>query len=219
MNVYDLRKQIHQDEFDYQVLIGCLGEYKSPRDRISDLLEKEEIVRIKKGLYVFGDSYRRKRLSREVLANLIYGPSYISLEYALQYHGLIPEAVETVTSVTSGRSRSFNTPLGSFTYRQLPLSSFQVGMDRVMEDNNRGFLIATPEKALADKVFTDRGTQLRSLKEMREYLFENLRIDPDQFRQLDPEKMNIIADRFRSRKLRILSRLLVRDQNLIGESI
>ncbi len=59
----------------------------------------------------------------------MYGPSYISLEYALQYHGLIPERVEAVTSVTTGRSRRFASPVGLFTYRSIPLSAFRTGMD------------------------------------------------------------------------------------------
>jgi len=71
-----------------------------PRDKISDLLKKGTIIRVKKGLYVFGEDNRKKPYSKEILANLIYGPSYISLDYALQYHGLIPERVEAVTSVT-----------------------------------------------------------------------------------------------------------------------
>jgi hypothetical protein len=208
--MYDdnIRKRIPQEVFDYQVLTDYLDNYRRPRDKITAMLESGDIIRIKKGLYVFGEHNRRNPVSREVLANLIYGPSYISLEYALQYHGLIPEAVATVTSVTSGRSRSFNTPMGDFTYRQIPLPSFQVGMDRVMEENNRSFLIATPEKALADKVFADRGILLRYLKEMREYLYDNLRIDPDQFSQLDSEKMKMIAERYGSRKLRVLAQLL-----------
>ena len=110
-----LRGLIPREEFDYQTLNQGLRGYASPRDKITDLLRKGVVVRVKKGLYVFGPAFRRRAFSREVLANLLYGPSYISLEYALQHHGLIPEAVETLTSVTTGRSRQFRTPLGAFT--------------------------------------------------------------------------------------------------------
>ena len=78
-----LRQAISWEEFDYQALLGALQDYAHPRDKISDLLAKDIIIRVKKGLYVFGDSYRNKPYSREILANLIYGPSCISLEYAL----------------------------------------------------------------------------------------------------------------------------------------
>ena len=96
-----IRQKIHLEVFDYQVLMDALAEYRKPRDRITRLLSGGEIVRIKKGLYCFGEAFRREPIIREHLANMIYGPSYVSLEYALSYHGLIPERVETVTSVTT----------------------------------------------------------------------------------------------------------------------
>jgi len=71
-----IRRQIPYGEFDYQVLMDCLKDYAHPRDKVSDLLRKGHITRIKKGLYVFGEEYSQGSVSREVLANLIYGPSY-----------------------------------------------------------------------------------------------------------------------------------------------
>lgn len=88
--VSTLRKTIPWEEFDYQALLQALKDYAYPRDKITDLLAKGVIVRVKKGLYVFGDAYRTRPYSREILANLIYGPSCVSLEYALHYHGLTP---------------------------------------------------------------------------------------------------------------------------------
>jgi hypothetical protein len=69
------------------------------------LLRRKDIIRVKKGLYIFGETYARRPFSREVLANVIYGPSYVSLDYALHYHGLIPERVEAVISIP-GRTRA-----------------------------------------------------------------------------------------------------------------
>lgn len=108
--IVELRRNIAGEEFDYQVLLDSLRDYKRPRDRITELLKKKEIIRVKKGIYVFGEKYARRPFSREILANMIYGPSYISLDYALHYFGLIPERVEAVTSVTTKRSRRFSTP-------------------------------------------------------------------------------------------------------------
>ena len=102
-------------------------------------------------------------ISRELLANLIYGPSYISLDYALSYHGLIPERVETVTSVTLGRSRTFTTPYGMFSYRRLSQSRYAVG-GLLAEHGDLSFLIASPEKALADKVWADKRNSLGGLR-------------------------------------------------------
>ncbi|MGD0626568.1 MAG: hypothetical protein ABSB32_17880 [Thermodesulfobacteriota bacterium] len=69
------------------------------------MLRRKDIIRVKKGLYIFGETYARRPFSREVLANVIYGPSYVSLDYALHYHGLIPERVEAVISIP-GRTRA-----------------------------------------------------------------------------------------------------------------
>src|SRR5665648_710566 len=103
-----LRHRIPHEEFDYQVLLDALSGYSRPRAKITVLLRNGVIVRIKKGLYVFGKEERRKPLCPELLANLVYGPSCVSLEYALAWHALIPERVETVTSVTCGRSRAYS---------------------------------------------------------------------------------------------------------------
>jgi hypothetical protein len=208
MDTFTLRQRIEHEEFDYQILLDALREYARPRDKISDLLEKGVIVRVKKGLYVFSEAYRRRPVTREILANLIYGPSYISLEYALHYHGLIPERVETLTSVACGRSRSFDTPIGAFSYRRIPGRSFQTGMDRVELDNGRSFLIATPEKALADMIVRDRGAGIQTQTQLRDYLLDSLRIDPAGLRELDPERLLDIAGRYRSRRLKMLSRLV-----------
>jgi len=200
-----IRKQIPQEEFDYQTLMDCLRDYARPRDKISDLLRKAFIIRVKKGLYIFGDEYRRRPYSREILANLIYGPSYISLDYALQHYGLIPERVEAVTSVTTGRSRKFSTPVGLFTFRMISLEAFRIGMDRVEIGDGRAFLMATPEKALADKLYEGRGTGIQTQKELSNYLEENLRIDSTALGELKPPDLDAIARSYRSRKIRLLS--------------
>ena len=99
-----LREQIKTEEFDYRMLMQALKWYKKPRDAISRLLREGSILRVKKGLYVFGERYRRGVICKESLANLIYGPSYISLEYALAYHGLWPCPLFRSISVNSSRA-------------------------------------------------------------------------------------------------------------------
>jgi predicted transcriptional regulator of viral defense system len=205
-----IRKQIPQEEFDYQTLLSCLRNYARPRDKISDLIRKGSIIRVKKGLYIFGDEYRRRPFSREILANLIYGPSYISLDYALHHYGFIPERVETLTSVTTGRSRRFSTPVGLFTYRMISLEAFRVGMDRIEIGDGRTFLIATPAKALADKLQDVRGIGIRSQRELNDYLEINLRIDPAVLREVKIEELETIDRGYRSRRIRLLSDLIYR---------
>ncbi len=205
--INDVRKGVQTEEFDYQLLTDLLKNYRRPRARISKMLRRGEVIRVKKGIYVFGEDYARRPYSREILANMIYGPSCVSLEYALHFHGLIPERPEAVTSVTTGRSRKFSTPVGLFTYHQIPVRAFPVGIQRI-EAGSAAFLIACPEKALADQLQADRGTGMRTLGSLRSYLFDSLRIDPDSIAGLNAEVLMLLAKRYRSEKLRLLSRLV-----------
>ncbi|MCP4575484.1 MAG: hypothetical protein GY846_04280 [Deltaproteobacteria bacterium] len=210
--IEEIRKKISQEEFDYQTLLVCLKNYARPRDKITSLIKKGSIIRIKKGLYIFGEAYRRRPYSLEILANLIYGPSYISLDFALAYYGMIPERVEAMTSVTTGRSHSFATPVGLFTYRHISLKAFPIGMNRIEMDENLAFLVATPEKALADKLNADQNTGIQSGKGLVRYLTDDLRIDISTLKTLDAESLAEMGRRYGSRKIRLLSEL-VRDVN------
>lgn len=206
----ELRRHIPFEEFDYQILLDSLRGYAHPRKKITSLLRKGEIIRVKKGLYIFGEQHRRAPYCRELLANLIYGPSCVSLEYALHYHGLIPERVETVTSVTCGRSRSFDTPVGHFSYRAIPMSAYMIGIDRIELADGRAFLMALPEKALADRVVAERGNALRTQKELAVLLRDSLRIDSSALTALDPEALMTIAAAYRSRRLKLLAQHVAR---------
>jgi len=205
--------QMPRDEFDHQALLAALADYRSPRDRITKLLRRGEIIRVKKGLYVFGSGHRRGVVSKELLANLIHGPSYVSLEYALAYHGLIPERVETVTSVTLTRARAFDTPVGRFTYQRIPLTAFRAGVARVDAGRDRFFLMAVAEKALADKIQCDK-VALNSQKAVREYLIQDLRIEESGLSALDPDRFDDYAERYGSRKIKLLAKVVRR---LAGE--
>lgn len=210
--IEQIRRQIPQEEFDYQTLLNCLKDYERPHDKIRALLRNGAIIRVKKGLYVFGPDYSRGTFSRELLANLIYGPSYVSLDYALSYYGLIPERVETVTSVTCGKNRVYSTPVGHFTYWAIPLDYYRIGIDIIQIGEKRSFLIATPEKALADKVCSNRGSDIHRAEEFEFYLLEHLRIDPGELHQLNPRYLKEIAQRWRSRKIELLVTFLYRNR-------
>jgi len=214
-----IRKKIDREEFDYLMLLDCLKEYARPRDKITNLINKGQIIRVKKGLYIFGQDYRKRPYSREIIANLIYGPSYISQDYALSYYGLIPERVETLTCVTTGRTRKFDTPVGMFTYLMIPLEAFQVGMARIELQDGGSFLIATPEKALVDKIYLDRKVGIRSQKELREYLLSNLRIDPQRLIDLDADSITHITNDYRSLKVRLLGAIVKRMKNQESETV
>jgi hypothetical protein len=206
----DIRKAISQEEFDSLVLDDALKDYARPRDKTSSLLAKGVMVRVHKGFYVFGPEYARRPYSRELLANLMYGPSYVSLDSALAAHGLIPEGVGAVTSVCTGQPKCYDTPVGRFIYRPVPARGFCPGVTRVVLADGRAYLMATPGKALADKLRETRGVSFRTQSELRRYLTDDLRIDAEALSGLDAEELDRVAAGYRSRKVRILAALVRR---------
>jgi len=177
MSFQSLRRVVQGEIFDYQMLKHHLREYKKPGDAISRWLDNGLIVRIKKGLFIFGPDHQKQGVSREILANLIYSPSYVSFEYALSKYGLIPERAYEVTSVCLHRSKTFKTAVGMFSYKKRLLEVYSVGTTQ--ED---GYLIATPEKALVDLI--SREKRLKSVQDLKEFLYENMRME-----QTDLQKM------------------------------
>ncbi len=207
--ISELRRRVQGEIFDYQILMDVLQGYGKPRDQVTRLLSKNVIIRIKKGLYCFGKPYRRRLISQEYVANLIYGPSYISLEYALQFYGLIPEMVHTVTSVSLRRSKTFHTPVGNFSYKMLCSNRYATGFT-LHSATGSSFLIASPEKALADKVWSDKRFPGTAVSDFRTYLEEDLRIDRESISRLSRADMKAICSAFDSRKIWNLASYLER---------
>jgi hypothetical protein len=203
----ELRRRVDRDVFDYRQLMDCLGEYSKPRDKTGSLLASGAIVRVKKGLYVFGEAWRRGPIGREFLANLIYGPSCVSLEYALSHHGLIPERVAAVTSVTTGKARRFETPFGLFTYRPVPPAPYALGLTLAEAGRDR-FRIASPEKALADFVWADRRFRPGRVEDCAAYLQDDLRIAPEGLAALNVRAFDEIVRCYGTPRLVLLAAYL-----------
>lgn len=186
-----LREKAPSEELDYGFVMDCLKNYKNPRVKLNHLLKIKALIRVKKGIYIFGEKFAKRAYSPEVLANMLYGPSYLSLEWACQYYRLIPEKVTTVTSVTIQRSKRFETPLGLFTYDHLHSDAFPVGVTWIKFSGGRQALFATKEKALADLLVLRRGN-FSSKKHLKETLFEDLRIDEEDFDTLEIDLLKAI---------------------------
>jgi len=207
-SIEQIRRSIEQDVFDYTQLVNTLSSYKKPRDVISTLLKRQQIIRVRKGLYVFGEFWRKNLISRELLANLAYGPSAISLEYALSYYGLIPEKVNAITLITTGRSRVYDTDFGKFIYTRQPTERFSFGLNITGYKNNR-WLISSPLKALADKVWTDKRIKSLSNKNFKTYLFTDLRIEEELlYQQIKEEDFSMLAKIYSTKKIHTLIRFL-----------
>lgn len=200
-----LRNSLKTEEFDYNFLKAVLQDYQNPRVKINDILKKGHIVRVKKGLYVFGPELSRGPYSKETLANLIFGPSYISLEYALSFYGLIPERVEIVTSVTNKRKKHFKTPVGEFTYRYINPLLYSYGILLCAFDEYHSVLIASKEKALADTLYFTK--KIIDQKQLKQFLFEDLRIDISSLKTFNLKKVKTLAKMY-AHNVRLLCRLL-----------
>ena len=200
-------ENIKYNEFDYLALQEALKEYKHPKDKITKLLRDKEILKLKKGFYIKNNTSNLV-LSNKIIANLLYGPSYISLEYALSFYNLIPERVDAITSVTTKRKKEFRTPIGTYLYYAIKMEYYSLGVLWKRENSNRGYFIASPEKALIDKLYFEKA--IHTQKEMSIYLFENLRIDKEKLKELDVFLIENILDNYIEKSLINLYRLITK---------
>ncbi len=159
---------------------------KRGNQKIRLLVRDKQIFRLKKGLYVCNPEVTGKILSTELIANHLCAPSYVSMSSALRYYGLIPEAVYTMQSMTLKHARSFDTPLGRFEYRYISKEAFSVGLTSIRKEGF-AFVMATPEKALCDLIANSAKVNLRYVKDVEIYLEEDIRMEMEDFRQLDPK--------------------------------
>ncbi len=185
-----IRKKAKTEEFDHLFLMDCLSIYKQPKDKLSKLIKANKLIRVKKGIYVFGKEYQQRPYSLEVLANLIYGPSYVSFEYALSYYNLIPEKVVRITSACSKKIKNFSTPVGDFIYYYIAPKKFPSGIKLESVDKNTNFLIATKEKALFD------------------YLIEGIRIDQNDLFNFKKALIQEISENYKNKNVDLLCKIL-----------
>jgi hypothetical protein len=168
--------EIQSAPIEFDVLREIYRAYGSPKDKIARLAKAGTLVRLKKGLYVVSPSIAAHPVSPCLVANRLYGPSYVSMQTALSLYHMIPEHVYATLSVTIKRSKIYNTPLGRYEYLQIPPRYFPIGIQ--MNDNgNTAYLIATPEKALCDMIVLSRMLRIQSKTAMREFIEDDLRID------------------------------------------
>ncbi len=170
-------------------LTRVLKDYNSPKDKVSNMVKQGDLVRVKRGLYCVSPRITEQRLSNELIANHLYGPSYVSLETALSFYKLIPERMASTQSVITKRAKAFETPLGRFTYTTIPEDYYSLGIRQEQVDSRYVFLIATPEKALCDIILLRPNLRITSEKTMRTFLEEYMRVDLQEITNPD---LNII---------------------------
>jgi hypothetical protein len=181
-----------------------LTKYSDKNGKISRSIKSGELKRLKRGLYETDPS-----VSACSLASSMYGPSYLSFDYALYYYGMIPERVVVYTSATfdKKKKKSFDTYFGTFTYRDVPSSVYPYGV-RLEIDGSTIFQIATEEKALCDKLYTI--PPMKNIIEMQDLLLHDLRIDEDSLNSLDIESIGFLASKYHSTNVSLLYKFLRR---------
>lgn len=203
-------KFIETPYIDAQALLTLLADYKKPREAILRMVKNDELIRLKNGVYLISEKIKHGNttiIPLEQLANFLYGPSYVSMEWALSFYGMIPERVHTVTSMTLGRNKEYYTSIGDFSYLNLPARCYSIGItQKKSPDFLGGFLIASPEKALSDMVF--KTCKNLDKDQLKEELIESKRIDPMCFRDLNKELLEEIAKCYHAKPVYYLRDLI-----------
>lgn len=184
-----------------------LRDYSNFKMKIQSLCKREELYPLvrNRGLYETDGS-----LPGYCLALIINGPSYLSFDFALSRHGLIPETAFAFTSATfeTGKKKVYTNHFGTFTYRDVPSEVFPLEVEAFSENGYR-YMLASPEKALCDKLYDLPPCGNRA--ELSGLLFDDLRIDEDAFHCLDLSRLSELASHYRCANHRILRSLIRKD--------
>ncbi len=181
-----------------------LNEYSNKNSKISREIKNGKLIKIINGLYE-----TNPLVNGYLLAGCIYGPSYLSFDFALYYYGLIPEKVTAFTSATCNKKKKkiYNNQFGTYLYRDVPEKVYPLGI-KIINEDNYSYQIATPEKALCDKLYTL--TPLKNMKELENVLFNDLRIDSEEFNKLNLQDTAEIAHSYNCTNVNLLYRYIKR---------
>ena len=184
-----------------------LNNYSNKNNKISREIKKGKLFKIITGLYETDPN-----TPGYLLASSIYGPSYISFDFALSYYGLIPERVSTITCATFNKKKrkQYNTKFGVFTYKDVPSSVYPEEI-LLKQENNYSYQIATKEKALCDKLYSLK--PLKNISNLENMLFNDLRIDIDEFKKINIKKIEKLSNLYHSTNVALLLKYLWRNQN------
>ena len=177
-------------------------DYANPLDKIKRDADKGVIIRLAKGIYETD-----KNTEPCLLASSILSPSYLSFDWALSFYGLIPERVFAITSASLGlkKNKTFENQFGRYEYTDIPVEAFSEGLT-YLENSEYAAKIAMKEKAICDSLCKWR--VVKNVKELKELLFEDKRIDEDEFALCDFELMKRLAKLYNKTNLKLLIKLI-----------
>ncbi len=189
MDINQTIRSYARQPLTHGLLLSILKNYKRPNDKVHNMLADGILTSVKKGLYIAGPVLKANKPEPFLMANHVLGPSYVSSDSALSYYGLIPERVYEISSMTTKASRKFVTSMGIFSYTHLPLPYYSFGIQQIKLSDEQYIMMASPEKALFDKVITTAGLVLRSKKDAWYYLVDDLRMDEERLKDFDTVSM------------------------------
>jgi predicted transcriptional regulator of viral defense system len=184
------------------MIVESLGSYKQPRQKLARDTKNGKYIRLKRNLYCDNPD-----ISRMALAQAICSPSYISFDYALSYYGLIPEHAYNVSSATLNKRKDkrFNTKICSFYYSDVPARVFPYCVN-ILDIDGVGVRIASPEKALCDKLY--KMTPANSMADFEYLLFEFLRVFDDSLPDLDADDIRSLSMLYRCKNVKLLASIV-----------
>ena len=145
--------------------------------QLSRWVKSGKLIQLRRRLYVLSTQYQKTKPHPFLIANRIKRASYVSLQSALEYHGLIPEYVPSITSISTGRPEEVLTPLGSFIFRHIKNDLFS-NYQLIDLGEGQSAFIATPEKALLDLLYLTPGSDKSEyLQGLRLQNLTNLKTD------------------------------------------
>jgi predicted transcriptional regulator of viral defense system len=170
-----------------ELLCAGIPDPRALKVQLSRWEKAGKIIQLKRGMYILAKAYRKIEVYEPYVAGILKKPSFISLEKALEFHGLIPEATFVYTSVTTKRPARFETEIGTFDFRHIKTDLFW-GYESVTLHRQTAFF-ASAEKALLDFFYLrHRHISVAYLDEMR---LQNLE-------KIDRQKLLAAARRFQS---------------------
>jgi hypothetical protein len=183
---------------------------KTPQKLLNQITRWQKrglLVKLKKGMYLLNEHDRKLNPSRLFLANQMYVPSYVSLEYALYHYGLIPERVVEVTSVTTKKTLYISNPEGKFTYHHVTVPAFR-GFRIIRDENGLGVFIAEPEKAVLDFLYFNLALRTKGVEIATDIFTESYRFqDVD---MLNEQRLLELAVKYNNAKLNVIAKLFCR---------
>jgi len=186
--------------FDETVIRNLLADRSEPARKalVHRAAAAGEIIRLKPGLFLLAPEFRKTHPHPFIIAATLHFPSHVSLESALAHHGLIPEAVFQVSSVTSSRSRTFKTPVGVFSFVRVPATNPRAGVLALKIDGRNWAFVATPLRAVADLVYTRKDVSWE--KDGLAFLTDSMRMEREDLEKMAWKGLNEVCESLRSRR-------------------